>query len=258
MCRLAAYMGPTLPLGRLLEEGPNSLFKQSWASEELVGTTLNVDGFGFGWHHDDGRAAIYTSTLPIWSDSNLVDLKETLKSPHWLAYVRSATPGQPLNQANTQPFRDGPLLFMHNGRIDNFNGAPRRRLHEVLEADIAAGIEGNTDSEYLFALCRQQLAEGVDLEMALAATLQALEDLELGEMALLNLLASDGQRMVACRAAINGGACPSLYYTGQHPAFQDAVVIASEPFSEREHWVSVAEHSLLSVQRDGTITTTKL
>ena len=42
MCCPAAYMGADILLDKLLEEKPNSLIKQSWASEELQGTTLNA------------------------------------------------------------------------------------------------------------------------------------------------------------------------------------------------------------------------
>jgi len=258
MCRLAAYMGPELPLHRLLNEGPNSLFKQSWASEELRGTTLNVDGFGFGWYHADGRGAIYTSTLPIWSDANLPDLGETLSSPLWLAYVRSATPGQATNQANTQPFRDGRTLFLHNGRIEDFNEGPRALLHRYLNPEIACGIEGNSDSEYLFAMYRQQLAAGREPQDALIAVCEDLAILRVSAPVLLNIVLSDGETVYACRHALNGGHCPSLYYTARHPGFPDGVVIASEPFSQREFWQHVEENSIIRVDRQGQIGTIAL
>jgi glutamine amidotransferase len=56
MCRLAAYIGPDLFLHKLLDEEPHSLFKQSWASEELRSTCLNADGYGFGWYPEDKEA----------------------------------------------------------------------------------------------------------------------------------------------------------------------------------------------------------
>lgn len=258
MCRLAAYMGPEIPLASLLEEGPNSLYKQSWACEELQGTSLNADGYGFGWHHANGQAAVYTSTLPIWSDSNLADLGQSLQHSHWLAYVRSATPGQPLNQANTQPFRDGKVLFMHNGRIENFNQGPRAQLQQALDPEIAAGIQGNTDSEYLFALFRQNLDENTSLETALQASLKQLEKTGMAEAALLNMIISDGAYILACRHAINGGLCPSLYYSQAHPAFKDASLLASEPFSHRECWHAVDENSMLLVKPNGTLKTIAL
>ncbi len=258
MCRLAAYMGPELLLHKLLQEAPNSLFRQSWASEELQGTTLNADGFGFGWHLQDGQAAIYTSTLPIWSDTNLAGLGYTLKSDLWLAYVRSATPGQAVNQANTQPFKYGDILFMHNGRIDNFNTGPRAALHRHLSADLASEIEGNTDSEYLFALCKQHLLSGQSPQQALSRACQDVAALLPDTSALLNMIIADRETISACRHAIHGGRCPSLYYTNTHPHYPDAVVIASERFSRPEYWHEVYEHSILTVNRQRDIETLAL
>ncbi|NKB37835.1 MAG: class II glutamine amidotransferase [Gammaproteobacteria bacterium] len=248
MCRLAAYLGPELILKNLLEEDPHSLLKQSWACNELQGTSLNADGFGFGWYQDDS-AASYTSTMPIWSDANLPDLQRSLSSDLWLAYVRSATAGQATNQANTQPFRHERYLFLHNGRIDNFNDGPRSTLHAYLPAEIASGIEGNTDSEYLFAMCRHHLASGMSPAQTIIAACQELEVLEIKEPALLNIILSDGESLFACRHAINGAACPTLYFTDNHPHFPKASVIASEIFSLPEYWQAVEENTVLIINR---------
>ena len=258
MCRLAAYVGPEIPLGQLLHEGSNSLYSQSWSCQELQGTTLNADGFGFGWHHENGNAAIYTSTLPIWSDANLPDLEQTLVHSHWLAYVRSATPGQAVNQANTQPFRHENLLFMHNGRIDEFNDGPRENFHRILSPGIAAGIEGNTDSEYLFAVFRQHYAESADLEKALRASCETVSGMTLPGAALINMLVSDGNSILACRHACNGGTCPSLYVSDKLTALENATLIASEPFSDRESWQKVEEHSIVRLDNHGKLTLASL
>ena len=258
MCRLAAYIGPDLFLHKLLDEEPHSLFKQSWASEELRSTCLNADGYGFGWYREDKEAAIYTSTLPIWSDTNLRGLAQSLQSTLWLAYIRSATPGQAVNQANTQPFKHNNFTFLHNGRIENFNAGPRAALHEYLSAEIASEIEGNTDSEYLFAMCKQHLNTGVSIEDAIVATFEGLKSLGFAEPALLNMIISDGEKTIACRHALNGGTCPSLYYTNSHPNYPDALVIASERFSLSTHWHSIEENSLLSVDRQGKLEFTSL
>jgi gamma-glutamyl hercynylcysteine S-oxide hydrolase len=253
MCRLAAYLGPDLLLHKLLQENPNSLLKQSWASEELSSTTLNVDGFGFGWYLADGKAAIYTSTQPIWSDSNLTGLEQSLQRNLWLAYVRSATPGQATSQANTQPFKYEQYLFQHNGRIKDFNMGPRARLHQHLSAEIASEIEGNTDSEYLFALCKQHLRNGCSVPEALKLSCDELNSLLEGAPALVNIIISDGESLFICRHALNEDACPSLYYTNSHPSFPGGVLIASERFSMNEYWQEVDAHSLLSVNRRGEI-----
>jgi gamma-glutamyl hercynylcysteine S-oxide hydrolase len=50
MCRHLAYLGPPLPLSRLLFDPPHSLCHQSWAPRDMRGGgTINADGFGVGW-----------------------------------------------------------------------------------------------------------------------------------------------------------------------------------------------------------------
>lgn len=250
MCRLAAYSGPELLLEKLFHENPHSLYTQSWASEEMKETSLNADGFGFGWHLDSGEAMNFTSTLPIWADTNLAHLSRSMSSELWLAYVRSATPGQSVNQANTQPFISENLLFLHNGRVENFNQGPRQAMHDFLHADIACQIEGNSDSEYFFALLKQLLAQHNDIEKALGEVCHSLVSLLGNEAALVNMIVSDGDSIYACRHGLNGGHCPSLYISEGHAHFPDAVVLASERFSENDAWQEVAEHSLLCIDSD--------
>ncbi len=244
MCRLAAYRGLRISLDHLLNTGTQSLFRQSWAAAELQDTTLNADGFGFAWYLN-GQPERYASTLPVWSDTNLTGLGKTLHSQQWAAYVRSATPGQPLSLANTQPFTWQQCTFLHNGRIADFNEGPRQRLHELLEATLAAEIQGNTDSEYLFALVKHFLQQGVSVQQAICETTACLPDVLDGHQALVTMILLDGQDIVCCRHAVNGAACPTLYYTRTHSRFADGLLLASERFSEDERWQAVPEHHCL-------------
>jgi gamma-glutamyl hercynylcysteine S-oxide hydrolase len=237
MCRLAAYAGPPLPLHRLLLDPPHSLYKQSYAPAEMQGAVLNADGYGFGWYDGDGRPRIYTCSQPIWADSNLQDLADSLQASLWLANVRSATPGQPVNQANTQPFRNGRILFLHNGYLEDFDAGLRQAFHRRLDPVIQAELYGNTDSEYLFALLREVLREqgNGDICAALTALSSALEPMLDGRRALLGMVVSDGERLYALRHGFN---CPppSLYACHQAPAFPNALVIASERLIPGEYW----------------------
>ena len=244
MCRLAAYRGPDLFLERLLNEEPHSLVKQSWACRELAGTTLNADGFGFGWYTGDNVPAVYTSTLPIWSDVNLAGLGKSLRSRTWLAYIRSATPGQAVSQANTQPFAHNHIMFLHNGRIEQFNAGPRAELHRFIDADIQAEIQGNTDSEYLFALFRHFLAKEKSIREALIRCCNEAENL-LECPALLTMIISDGRDFFCCRHSVNGAHCPTLYYSRDHPSFAGALIIASERFSRADCWREIPAHTCL-------------
>lgn len=246
MCRLAAYLGDPISLQQFLMQPEHSLVVQSWAPQELRYAKLNADGFGIGWYADDGRPAIYTNILPIWSDSNLEHLGRSLENGLWLGMVRSATQGNPVNQANTQPFQDGELLFIHNGYISDFHQGLRPHIECQLRGDIRAAIQGNTDSEYLFALLRQQLADDPDLsiEQALGQLCEQLSQWLDDSEALLNFIVSDGQRLYATRHA-HRHECPSLYYTADDDRFPDGQLIASEPLTDSDYWQPVPEHQLL-------------
>jgi glutamine amidotransferase len=246
MCRIAAYLGEPVALGKFLLEPPHSLEVQAWAPKELKYAKLNADGYGFGWYGDDECPAVYVNPLPIWSDPNLPHLARSLVSDLWIASVRSATAGNPVNHANTQPFADQEFLFEHNGLIDDFHNGVLPSLLDKLSPAYLPSIRGNTESEYLFAMLRQLLAEDPDLPMegALAELMGCVEQWADGCRALLNIVVSDGERIYAVRHAL-ADSCPSLYYTTDDEVFPDAQLMASERLTESAFWQAVPEHQIL-------------
>ena len=251
MCRLAAYLGPAITLQQLLLDPPHSLYRQSWEPRELVYAKLNADGYGFGWYGPDSTPAIYTSALPIWSDSNLPHLARTLSQPLWLAEVRSATPGSPVHQFNTAPFHDAELLYVHNGFIRDFHTQLMQRITAMLNPEIAADVNGNTDSEYLFACLRQLLADDPNLTIpaALARLFELLADWTDEQPVLMNIVITDGQRLYATRHGLNHE-CPSLYYTTDDELFPGGQLIASERLTGDSFWQPVPEHHILILDPD--------
>ncbi len=251
MCRIAAYIGPEISLQRFIEEPSHSLVEQAGESRELLYGTSNADGYGVGWHDPQGRPAVYTNPQPIWSDVNLPHLGRSLYRPLWLAIVRSATAGFPVNQANTPPFVDGRLLYAHNGFVRDFGTRLRPLICRYLTPEIAADVRGNTDSEYLFALLRHLAAgdPGMPLEEVLGEFFALLQDWVEDRPALLNVALSDGHRVYAARHAFNH-ACPSLYYTTDDDLFPDGQVVASEPLTDGGFWQPVPEHHLLILDAD--------
>lgn len=250
MCRMAAYLGPVIPLYQLLIAPSHSLVAQSCKPRELQYAIVNADGYGVGWYQD-GAPLSYVQPTPIWSDPNLDSLCRSLQQPLWLANVRSATPGLAVNHVNTQPFRDNELLFMHNGFIDGFSTHLRQHISRMLDNDIVAGINGTTDSEYLFACIRQQLKNDADLsiEQAIRLALAQIESWLEDNQALLNIIITDGNLIYATRHAINHD-CPSLYYTTDDEDFSNGQLIASEPLTHSEFWLPVPEHHLLVLERN--------
>ena len=248
MCRLAAYIGKTIPLRKLLLDAEHSLYIQSWQPKELQYAKLNADGFGFGWYQPNGRAAVYRNPMPIWSDVNLNDLADSLHSEQWLAMVRSATAGFSTGIDNTQPFKHDHYLYMHNGYIKDFNSTLRQLITAKLADPIIASLRGLSDSEYLFALLRQLINDNPHKELAVIikdfiAWLNT--NLKKGE-ALLNFIVSDSHAIYALRYAINGDA-PSLYYLAE----MDGLWVASEKFDDTQNWCAFPEKKLL-IARLGT------
>lgn len=251
MCRIAAYLGPPVSLKQFLVDPEHSLIHQAWAPEELRYARLNADGFGFAWMGRDDQPASYINTLPIWSDLNLPQLARNLVSDLWIGSIRSATEGSEISFANTQPFCNRELIFTHNGFIREFQSAYRKQLTDQLLPEINATIRGNTDSEYLFAVLRQILADDNDIsiEAALVTLARKMDQTIDGSATLLNFIVSEGRRLYALRHAVNE-LCPSLYYTTDNDAFPGGQLIASEKLDRTGFWQPVPEHHLLVIDRD--------
>lgn len=209
----------------------------------MASATVNADGWGVGWYADDGQPAVYRHTLPIWADGNVDALARSLERELWIGNVRSATPGLGTDHANTQPFAGDGLLFVHNGYIQDFARTLRAQLRAQLDPAIEQSINGNTDSEYLFALVRQQrgtLAER--LRQALHQVHDWLD--EHGDIkALLNMIVTDGSQMAVVRSACNTTA-PSLYI---HDAWHGGLVVASEAFDDDAGWQAVVPERFVTL-----------
>lgn len=250
MCRLAAYLGNEISLNGFLLEPEHSLVKQSWAPKEMLEGTINADGYGIAWVANS-ISCTYKNILPIWSDINLESLGRSLRSHLWLANVRSATPGQGISEANTQPFTSDNVIFTHNGYLKPFNKEIKSRLLESLSIQLTTEINGDSDSIYLFALLQQHLLNENNISNAIVALMQELKVICSDDVsALLNFIISDGLSLYACRHALNKNS-PSLYYLLN----DNNVSIASEPLTTTDDWLSFSEHTLICFNRSGIIET---
>lgn len=242
MCRLAAYLGPRIPLAQFLLQPPHSLVRQSYHPREMREARVNADGFGFGWFDGRGRPARYVNVFPIWSDTNLGALGEALHANAWVGAVRSATPGIAHGAANTQPFHDDRYLFLHNGYLRDFARRVRPQARAFLHPEIENAVDGNSDSEYLFAALRQLLLDSDRVERALVAlaTLAAAWDAD--GPALLTIVVTDGRRLYALRHAVNGEP-PTLYYALGLSNFPHGALLASEPLTADGDWRALPAHA---------------
>ena len=251
MCRLLGYLGSSIQLDRILIEPKHSLIVQSYQPQEMTAGLLNADGFGLGWHdaQESSLPYIYRNVLPIWNDVNLPSLARYIQSKSILGYVRSATSNLSVDIINCQPFSYQNLLFIHNGYIDDFRKTLYRPIRNNLGDFAYQNIEGTTDSEHIYALIVNELEKDhrTTLHQALSNTITKLAKLAQADGIKLsaNIILSNGREMTACRYS-NREVSPTLYYLKDNPAYQDSVIIVSEPMFE-DNWLSCPEQSIIGV-----------
>ncbi|MEN9207792.1 MAG: ergothioneine biosynthesis protein EgtC [Gloeomargarita sp. GMQP_bins_120] len=251
MCRLIAYLGEPIPLERLVLTPPHSLLVQSYAPKEMTAGLLNGDGFGLGWYDRRLRPQPFTykNILPMWNDFNLPHLCAYVVSGCMVGYVRSATPGLAVDYSNCQPFVQGVISAVHNGRVQHFRQMLYRPLRQQLTDEDYLAIQGLTDSEHLFAWILHHYRQTGDLRQALSDSFQNLLDLAPQVDVTFNFILSDGEQLLASRLA-HGSPAPSLYYLTGHPDYP-GVVIASEPLFTDVRWVACPEGSVLQATATG-------
>lgn len=262
MCRFTLYLGPRLPLRRLLFESEHSLVLQSSKSSERE-DPLNGDGFGIGWYAPElsNEPAVFRSITPAWNNRNLMSLARVVDAGCVLAHVRAATNASGVNESNCHPFRWGRYLFAHNGDLAGFRALRRSLLESVGDAAFD-NVYGSTDSEHLFALVIDELErarepEGAErmalaLNRALWRALDLAERFAPGDPSWLNLALTDGDHAVACRYSSDREHGPeTLYlYHGRNPEpalgrtvddrlTAPALIVSSERLSGDPGWQEV-------------------
>ena len=238
MCRHLAYLGPPTPLGALLVDPPHGLVAQARAPRWQVSGRDNPDGYGVAWWA--GPAATprrHRSATCIWHDPELA----TLLGHHAtgvLAAARLASPGSPVEVSGNAPFVAGPYAWSLNGVVDGWHDGIGDELRARITPERAAGIEGVTDGEALFALALDALDRGARLEEAVAEVIGTVEARTTGR---LNLLLSDGR---SCAASARGN---SLFVRRA----RGSCLLASEPFDDDDRWERVTDGDVVGADAAG-------
>jgi glutamine amidotransferase len=238
MCRHLAYLGPEVSLRSLLIDPPYGLYRQAWAPRMQRHGTVNADGFGIGWYAaGDPVPARYRRAFPIWGDASLPDLARVTRSAAVLAAVRDATPGTALGEAAAAPFASGTWLFSHNGRLAGWPASAAALNAVTPEALLSA--EALTDSAFLWLLVLERLQAGAPPDIALAATIGAVE--AAGGSGRFNFLLTDGRTIAATTAG------EALWYR-RAGSPGGAVTVASEPSDDEPGWTEVPDRQLLTAE----------
>lgn len=274
MCRLVAYLGHEVLLEDVLVKPINSIIMQSLHARESKWPT-NGDGFGVGWYAPDisPNPALFKSISPAWNDNNLLNLTAKIKSPAFFAHVRAASAGG-VTHYNCHPFRHGPWMLMHNGEISNFMDV-KRHLRHLLDDDIYNWIQGETDSEHLFALFLQ-FSKGKDLSNlsdvagllhdAFEQIILLTEEFSEPGPSYFNVCLTDGHRLLATRYCTDKNLSPETmhYSVGSRFVVRDGryhmlrgqgksggLLVTSERLTDFEaEWHDVPVNHLMMVEAD--------
>jgi gamma-glutamyl hercynylcysteine S-oxide hydrolase len=237
MCRHVAYVGPAVPLRSVLIDPPYGLYRQAWAPRMQRHGTVNADGFGVGWYAaGDPVPARYRRAVPMWGDPSLPDVARVTRSPAVLAAVRDATAGTALGEAAAAPFAFGPWLFSHNGMLADWPASAAALARAGVGAQELLSMEALTDSAFLWLLVLTRLRAGAPADVALAATIDAVE--AGGGAGRFNFLLTDGNSIAATAAG------DTLWY--RHAG--GAVTVASEPGDDDPGWTEVPDRQVLTAE----------
>jgi glutamine amidotransferase len=244
MCRHLAYLGPDRSLASLLYEPPHSLEEQSVRPRRQREGAQNVDGWGVGWWDPAVRPepARYRTATPIGADDGFRSVAEVVRAGAVVAAVRNASPGFPIVATGSAPFTSGPWCFSLNGFVAGFRDGLGEELRRAVTPERAAGIEGVSDTEVLFALVLDLLDDGVPPADALACVVARVRPDAPDSR--LNLLLGDGRAItaVACGnslAVLRGGTLAA-----------GGVLVASEPLDDDAGWEVVPDGSAVLARQD--------
>lgn len=249
MCRLAAYLGPAIPIANVVVDPSHSLLEQSQQANETK-LAVQGDGFGFAWYNGDQGPGLYRDVLPAWSDGNLLSLCQMIQSPLFLAHVRASTTGE-TTRVNCHPFTHGKWSFMHNGQVPDIT-AIRRPLEALLPDELYLARRGTTDSELIFLL---MLAHGLRQDPKAAAETvigiiahHSAYGADFDTAVRMTCVMSDGTSIHAFRHASDARA-PTLY---QKQNDKGGCVLASEPLDgEPGGWSLVDPDTFITLSADG-------
>jgi predicted glutamine amidotransferase len=253
MCRLFGMSGGSQRVKATfwLLEAPDSLAQQS---------RREPDGTGVGWFDSGGRPHVAKQPLAAHADQAFAREARELESTTFVAHIRYATTGA-IEPRNTHPFEQRGRVFAHNGVVGDLD-----RLERELGEDRVL-VQGDTDSERLFALVTRELERrggdvgagivaaarwvaaqlpvyAINLVLATADGLWALRYPDVHELWILERAAGGtrgGRHLDAASAA------GTVRVRSAPLARRPSVIVASEPMDEDRGWRALEPGELVHV-----------
>ena len=224
MCRMFGLVAAEpIQVRELLRDAPRSLRTLS---------TEHPDGWGVALRTTNDWL-VHKSIECAARSPRYDELADQVATPLLVAHVRQKTVGE-TRIVNTHPFRRGAFVFAHNGTVRAVAALVARTSPVRL-----AEIEGETDSERLFAFILTHVDRAGDVERGLAAAVAELHAVT--DLGSATFLVSSGERLYAHRLGrslftlVRGGARRTA-----------AAMVASERLTD-EAWVEVPDRALIAI-----------
>jgi glutamine amidotransferase len=223
------------------------------------------DGTGLGWFDERGAPQVRKQPRAAYGDAAFAREAREVSSSTFVAHVRFASTGA-LTQRNTHPFEQEGRLFAHNGVLEDL---PTLEAHI---GDALATVQGDTDSERLFALItRETAAHGGDVGAGIAAACGWVAA-NVPVLA-LNLVLATEQGLWALRypqthelhilerepgAALEHSSSLGSRVHSEHGASRPLVVLASERMDDDPRWRELESGELVHVDHTLVVTSRKI
>jgi len=251
---------------------PSQVHRSLVLAENALGVQSHKhpDGWGVAYYVD-GCPHLTRSAATALGDALFHRLSGVVASETVLAHVRQATQGKS-SVLNSHPFQYGRWVGAHNGDIPNLEEV-RAELRAEISPRLLRFALGDTDSELLFFQFLSRLAEYgplggshalADVVDALRRTVRRTREIcdTAQHHALLTLLFTDGQSLVACqggrqlyystykRRCSDREVCASLSAECEAPTQTGRVnhlIVSSEPLQGENVWVELDEGDVVGV-----------
>lgn len=247
MCRLLVYFGKTIYLNEIIYNPEHSIIKQSYSpaytpniKKNVLNSDLNLDGFGCGWWiPEKNNFFVYKSLKPIWNDTILNSIANSIKSNLIFAHIRAVLRkrGSPVSDLNTHPFIANGWIWMHNGCIIDFD-KHKGNITSYIESGILPNLYGSTDSEFCFGLYLTFLTKNSNPLESFTFLFKYLKKNNF--KGYYNFITSDGINILCSRFVIGINKEPlSLYFD------EKKKIISSEPLYPNSDWIVLPKNSML-------------
>jgi glutamine amidotransferase len=259
MCRVIGYIGETITLDKLMLLPDNSLVNQSFDAEEHA--SLQMAGFGMSvWKKDAANSTfplMFKGIKPPFYDPNLTSICQRSETNVMLGHIRATSNDYldfsgAVNEHNCHPFifPDCQVALAHNGGLADY-GVVRLPLLNHCNPHLVKHIQGNTDSEVIYALFLSQLEDykgnitAAEMNFALQRTMKILLDVmtkyNVNKASKLKLFLADSDTLLVANLGI--GENRNLDVEGDWEQLRKAVPDVNFHAGEEDRYINEGDYN---------------